>query len=108
MKNFAQIDSNNLVLQVVVLGEDKDSSWLTKRLGGTWIESTEARKNPAGIGMTYDLELDAFIPPKPFDSWVLDEETAQWEAPVEYPSDGKRYTWDEETVNWVEVPAEQE
>jgi len=108
MKNYAKLDSNNLVSQVVVLADDKDPNWLTERLGGNWIESTEQRKNSAGIGMTYNSELDAFIPPKPFDSWVLDEETAQWEAPVEYPSDGKDYSWDEETTSWVEIPQDGE
>jgi len=103
MKNYAQIDSKKIVTQVLVLSDDKDLSWLESRLGGTWIESTEARKNYAGIGHTYNSELDAFIPPKPFDSWILDEETAQWEAPVEYPTDGKNYSWDEDSTSWVEV-----
>jgi len=95
------------VLRVLVV-ENKDKNWLSDRLGGIWVESSEARKNPAGIGMTYDSELDAFIPPKPFDSWVLDEETAQWEAPVEYPTDGNNYSWDEETTSWVEIPKDGE
>lgn len=69
------------------------------------IEGDEARqrKNYAGIGFTYDRERDAFIPPKPFDSWVLNEETCLWEAPVPYPDDGKDYEWDEETTSWVVV-----
>lgn len=109
IKNYAEISASNLVLRVLVVSGDKDENWLSKHFAGTWIESTEERKNPAGIGYTYDSELDAFIPPKPFDSWVLDEETAQWEAPVEYPTDGKAYSWDEETTSWVEIPdAEQE
>jgi len=69
------------------------------------IEGDEARqrKNYAGIGYTYDRDRDAFIPPKPFDSWVLNEETCLWEAPVPMPTDGKPYRWDEETQSWVEV-----
>ena len=67
------------------------------------------RKNYAGLGYTYDAERDAFIPPKPYNSWVLNETTCLWDAPVAMPADAgtgeppKRYTWDEEAVNWVEV-----
>jgi hypothetical protein len=69
------------------------------------IDGDEARqrKNYAGIGFTYDKTLDAFIPPKPYDSWVLNEETCLWEAPTPRPDDGKDYRWDEETTSWVEV-----
>lgn len=63
------------------------------------------RKNYAGIGYYYDRKRDAFVPPKPFASWVLNEDTCLWDAPVPYPDDGKRYKWDEETVNWIEVEA---
>ena len=66
------------------------------------------RKNFAGIGYTYDPDRDAFIPPKPYDSWVLDEETCRWEAPVPYPDDGVMYRWDEETTDWVAVVWESE
>tara|TARA_R100000951_G_C2614241_1_gene172216 strand:- start:424 stop:771 length:348 start_codon:yes stop_codon:yes gene_type:complete len=58
------------------------------------------RKNYAGIGYTYDETRDAFIPPKPFDSWTLNETSCLWEAPVAYPDDGQQYTWNEETTNW--------
>ena len=64
------------------------------------------RKNYAGIGFTYDEDRDAFIPPKPFESWVLDEATCLWVAPVPYPTDGADYVWDEETGNWSEVTGE--
>ena len=64
------------------------------------------RKNYAGIGYTYDETRDAFIPPKPFDSWTLNETSCLWEAPVEYPTDGKMYTWNEDTTNWVETTTE--
>ena len=65
------------------------------RLGGT-----PFRKNYAGIGFTYDETRDAFIPKQPYPSWTLNEDTCQWEAPVAYPDDGKRYTWNEETTSW--------
>jgi len=72
------------------------------------IDGDEARqrKNYAGIGYTYDKDRDAFIPPKPFDSWVLNEETCLWDAPVAMPDDGKDYRWDEDTTSWVEVAEE--
>jgi len=65
------------------------------------------RKNYAGIGYTYDAQRDAFIPPKPFNSWILNETSCLWEAPVAYPTDGERYIWNEETTSWdlAEVPA---
>jgi len=63
------------------------------------------RKNYAGIGYTYDPVLDAFIPPKPYPSWLLNTTTCQWEPPVPYPTDGKSYVWDEATLSWVEVPS---
>ena len=65
-------------------------------LGGT-----PFRKNYAGIGFTYDSQRDAFIPPKPYNSWILNEQTCTWEAPVAYPTDGQRYSWNEETLNWT-------
>jgi len=108
MRYFAEIDSNNIVLRVLVLDDATGIEWLNDNLGGEWIDTSYTgaiRKNYAGIGMTYDSELDAFIPPQPFDSWVLNEETAQWEAPAEYPTDGKDYSWNEETTSWDEVPS---
>ena len=64
------------------------------------------RKNYAGIGFTYDRTKDAFIPPQPYASWTLNDDTCLWEAPVAYPEDGKMYTWDEDTTSWVEVVEE--
>ena len=61
------------------------------------------RKNYAGVGYTYDADRDAFIPPKPYPSWVLNEDTCRWDPPVPYPSDGNRYTWDEDNGTWVPV-----
>ena len=69
-------------------------------------DETRQRKNYAGIGYTYDKDRDAFIPPKPFDSWVLNEKTCLWQAPVAMPDDGKDYRWDEDTTSWVEVVEE--
>lgn len=118
MSHFAQIDSNNIVTQVLVIEQDVIDTGLfgdpasfvqtsyntyggQHRLGGTPL-----RKNYAGIGFTYDRERDAFIPPKPYNSWILDEETCLWNAPVPLPEDEKRYVWDEETVSWKELPQE--
>jgi hypothetical protein len=67
---------------------------------------TPLRKNYAGIGFTYDSQRDAFIPPQPYPSWTLVEETCQWTAPVLYPTDGKMYQWDEATTNWVQINEE--
>lgn len=66
-------------------------------------QSLALRKNYAGIGYLYDAQRDAFIPPQPFNSWILDEQTCLWNAPVPYPTDGKVYTWDEPTLSWKEV-----
>ena len=67
------------------------------------LDGTPFRKNYAGIGYTYDYARDAFIPPQPYASWTLDSNKCIWEAPVEYPSDGKRYTWNEDTTSWDEI-----
>jgi hypothetical protein len=69
-------------------------------------DGTPFRKNYAGIGFTYDLVKDAFIPPQPYASWTLNDDTCLWEAPVAYPDDGERYTWDEETTSWVAATIE--
>lgn len=108
MAHFAEIDENNIVLRVLVTDNndpagDEGYSWLIENLGGNWVKTSynaNIRKNFAGIGYTYDAERDAFIPPKPFESWVLNEETCLWEAPVSYPQDGGIYNWNEETVSW--------
>jgi hypothetical protein len=108
MAHWAEIDENNIVLRVTV-GDNNDPNgdegyqWLIDNLGGTWVKTSYSgsiRKNFAGIGYTYDAELDAFVSPKPFESWTLNEDTCQWEAPVTYPTDGLTYTWDEATTNW--------
>ena len=121
MAHFAELDSNNVVKQVIVVsnadtstaqGEEKESigiAFCERLLGGTWVKTSynaKIRKNYAGIGFTYDKDRDAFIPPKPYASWVLDETTCRWNAPVAMPSDAgqgeppKMYTWNEETKSW--------
>lgn len=109
MAHFAELDENNIVLRVLVTDNNavnEGYDWLIETLGGTWVQTSynaTIRKNFAGIGFTYDSNRDAFIPPKPFDSWVLNEETARWEAPIPYPSDGLIYSWNEEVLAWEEV-----
>jgi len=121
MAHFAQIDEDNIVTQVLVVSDQDESDGQnflanTLGLGGTWIQTsyntsagvhssggTPLRKNYAGIGYKYDSERDAFIPPKPFNSWILNEDTCVWNAPVAYPNDGKLYTWNEDDQSWDEV-----
>jgi len=117
MAHFAQLNSNNMVTQVIVIAnqelldngiesETKGIEFCSNLLGGTWKQTSYSgniRKNYAGIGYTYDETLDAFIAPKPFNSWVLDEDKAQWKAPVDMPTDDKKYSWDEDTTSWIEV-----
>ena len=120
MAHYAFINMQNIVTEVIT-GKDETegpTNWemhygnfreqVCKRTsyntrGGQHLDGgTPFRKNYAGIGYTYDFGRDAFIPPKPFPSWTLDSNTCLWEAPVEMPSDGKLYTWDEENQTWVE------
>lgn len=119
MAHFAEIDSKKIVKRVIVTDNDMPNEgldWLVENLGGTWIQTsyntrggvhegggTPLRKNYAGIGFKYDATLDAFIPPKPYDSWILNEETCLWDAPTPMPTDGKAYAWDEASASWVEV-----
>jgi hypothetical protein len=112
MAHYAFLDDNNIVTEVIVgideteliEGEAPDV-WYGKFRSQTCVRTSyngNIRKNYAGIGYTYDEERDAFIPPKPFASWLLDEDTCQWEAPVAYPTDGKLYIWDEAEQDWVQ------
>ena len=118
MAHFAELDENNVVKRVIVVGnaDTSDANGVEKEhigaafcerlLGGVWKQTSyngNMRKRYAGIGFTYNAELDAFVAPKPFASWVLNNTTADWEAPVAMPSDGKQYRWDEPTLAWVEV-----
>jgi len=121
MAHFAQIDENNLVIQVIVVhnnethlpdGTESEQKGIDfcKTLFGThtnWVQTSynrTFRKNYGGIGYTYDPTRDAFIPAQPFASWVLNEDTCQWEAPIPYPTDNKLYTWDEATTSWIVSP----
>jgi hypothetical protein len=121
MAHFAELDETNTVKRVIVVhnnellddnnneSEQKGIDFCVNLLGGTWIQTSynrNFRKNYAGTGCLYDPVRDAFIPPKPFESWILNENTCQWETPFPYPTDGKEYIWDEATVNWIEVPTE--
>lgn len=120
MAHFAEIDQNNVVLRVIVV-DNKDTStpdgtevesigvaFCQRLFGGNWKQTSyngNKRKNYAGIGYTYNAGLDAFVPPKPFASWTLNNDTAQWDAPTPMPTDGKKYSWDEATTSWVEFEA---
>jgi hypothetical protein len=122
MAHFAKIE-NNVVTQVIVVdnkdcadasGVEKEyigAAFCERLFGGTWKQTSyngSIRKNYAGVGYTYDSERDAFIPPKPYPSWLLNEDTCLWDAPVAMPEDAgtgeppKRYAWDEATTSWVE------
>jgi hypothetical protein len=108
MAHFAEVDENGVVLQVLVVPdaqEHRGHEFLSVDLGlgGTWVQTSynaSIRKNYAGIGFTFDADRDAFIAPQPFASWILNEDTCQWKAPVPYPTDGVMYTWNEETTDW--------
>lgn len=119
--HYAEIDNSGTVLRVLVVSDEQDArgqEFLADDLGlgGTWkktsyntqggvhtLGGTPFRKNYAGVGYTYDAGRDAFIPPKPFASWTLNETTCLWDAPVAYPNDGKMYTWNEDNLSWDEV-----
>lgn len=106
MSNFAELNENNVVVRVLVGDNNAPNEgldWLQENLGGTWVQTSyngNIRKNFAGIGFTYDAELDAFIGPKPFPSWILNQETCKWQAPISYPTDGLIYKWDEANAAW--------
>jgi len=125
MSHFARLDENNIVTYVIKARQESDGmeDEFTEQTGEVWKQTSyntrggvhytdgapsedqrkALRKNYAGVGYSYDPERDAFIPPKPFESWVLDEDTCLWEAPVAYPEDGAAYSWDEESGAWIEV-----
>jgi hypothetical protein len=105
MSHWAEIDENNIVLRVLVgdNSEPDEGEAFVNSLGGTWVKTSyngTIRKNYAGVGMSYNAERDAFIAPKPFNSWLLNEETCRWQSPVAYPTDGIMYEWDEESTDW--------
>lgn len=111
MSHWAEIDENNIVLRVLVgnNSEPDEGEAFMNSLGGTWVKTSyngNIRKNFAGIGYTYDVDKDAFIAPKPYNSWLLNEETCKWEAPIPYPTDGIIYRWNEEVTNWEAITSE--
>lgn len=120
MAHFAELDDDNVVLRVIVVHnnellddtgaeqESKGVAFCQSLFGGNWKQTSyngNIRKNYAGIGFIYDPFRDAFIPPKPYASWALNETTCIWDPPTPYPNDDKRYKWNEETTSWVEVKA---
>jgi hypothetical protein len=111
MAHFAKLGTGNIVEKVEVVSNDiavteqAGSDFLNKiyNTRDVWKQTSynnNIRKNFAGIGFTYDQQRDAFIPPKPYNSWILNEQTFNWEAPVARPTDGKKYNWNESLVNW--------
>ena len=114
MSHFARVNARGIVEQVIVAEQDfidtlpDRTSWVQTSYntrGGQHPEGRPLRKNYAGIGYSYDSVRDAFIPPKPYASWVLNENTCLWDAPTPCPTDGKTYNWDENTQQWVETGA---
>jgi hypothetical protein len=113
MAHFAELDADSIVVRVLVVPNEQENrghDYLATDLGlgGTWVQTSynaTIRKNYAGIGYSFDSVRDAFIPPKPFASWVLNETTCNWDAPVARPEDDKMYSWDEATTSWIEVTA---
>ena len=120
MAHYAQIDENNIVTQVIVIdnkdtadanGVEKEyigAAFCERLFGGTWKQTSyngNIRKNYAGIGYSYNTDIDAFVAPKPYASWTLDA-NAQWQAPTAMPTDGKMYSWNEANQTWVEVTTE--
>jgi hypothetical protein len=124
MAHFAKV--NNGIVEQVIVAEPEFFDTFLDSSPGEWIQTsyntyggvhynretsepddgTPLRKNYAGIGFTYDREKDAFIPPQPYPSWTLNEDTCLWESPVAYPDDGELYTWNEETQSWDAVETE--
>jgi hypothetical protein len=112
VSHFAQIDEDNIVTQVIVAEQDfidsgavgDPSRWIQTSYnthGGQHPENRPLRKNYAGIGYTYDSNRDAFIPPKPYSSWVLNEDSCLWEPSIFYPDDGEIYYWNEDNQSWI-------
>ena len=107
MSHWAEIDSNNKVIRVLV-GDNNapdEGEAFMKSLGGTWVKTSyngNIRKNYAGIGYEYRSDIDAFVAPQPYPSWSLDVD-AKWQPPTPYPTDDKIYSWNEETIEWTEV-----
>ena len=108
MAHFAKLDENNIVIGVYVVGDEYEATYAEwrKEFGEIYVQTSynnRIRFNYAGVGYSYDEVRDAFIAPKPFNSWVLDENTCRWISPIVYPSDRKDYRWNEELGNWVAI-----
>tara|TARA_R110000782_G_scaffold179351_1_gene270111 strand:- start:8 stop:358 length:351 start_codon:yes stop_codon:yes gene_type:complete len=114
MAHFAKV--NRGIVEQVIVAEPEFFDTFVDSSPGQWLQTsynthggvhtlggTALRKNYAGVGFTYDSTRDAFIPPKPYASWTVNEDTCLWDCPVSYPSDGKNYTWNEDTQQWNEV-----
>jgi hypothetical protein len=117
MAHYAKVE-NTLVTQVIV-AEPEFFDTFVDSSPGEWIQTsyntsggvhsdggTPLRKNYAGVGFTYDSVRDAFIAPQPYPSWILNEDTCQWDSPIPYPTDDLMYSWDEDTTSWVEITGE--
>ena len=116
MAHFAQLDENNVVTQVIVVAneelmedgvesEAKGIAFCQSLFGGNWKQTSynsNIRKNYAGVGCIYYADIDAFVPPQPYPSWILNKNECMWEAPIPMPSDNKRYIWNEEQQQWNE------
>ena len=111
MAHWAELDDDNIVLRVLVTDNndqngDEGYRWLVDNLDGHWVKTSynaRIRKNFAGRGYFFDEERDAFIPPQPFPSWLLDEDTCRWEPPIPVPAEGGPYVWNEDSVDWIEI-----
>ena len=114
MAHFAKLGTGNIILTVEVVSNDiatteqegvdfLNNLYNTRDVWKQTSYNNNIRKNFASIGFKYDQARDAFIAPKPYPSWILNEDTCQWEAPVAYPTDGNNYTWNEDTTSWVEI-----
>jgi hypothetical protein len=113
MAHYAFLDNNNIVTEVIVGIDETElieglhpETWYGNFRGQVCKRTSynnNIRKNYAGIGYTYDPARDVFIAPKPYASWILDEDTCRWQAPISKPTDGKRYNWNESTLSWDEV-----
>jgi hypothetical protein len=114
MSHYAKVLGG--VVQQVIVADLEFFTTFVDTSPGEWIQTSynthggihvnggiPLRKNYAGIGYTYDLQRDAFIPPKPYNSWLLNEETCLWDSPVQRPNDGEKYVWDESTISWVAI-----
>ena len=114
MSHYAKV--NNGIVEQVIVAEAEFFETFVDSSPGEWVQTsynthggvhsegnTPLRKNYAGVGFTYDATRDAFIPPQPYASWLLNEDTCLWDSPIAYPDDGLNYSWDEETLAWIEV-----